>query len=95
MCGGGDSDADCVALRALYSAWGDRPASWSDGIDGKWPLCTWDLQTIHCSPDERVVSLCVIGDCRCFATPVLSAYILKQRTPSCCCSCMLLHRAVF
>ena len=54
---GTDSAADCAALLAAYTAWGNQPTSWAAGIAAGASYCSWDTNSLTCS-SGRVLTLC-------------------------------------
>jgi len=54
LCGPTDNAADCSSLLAVYSAWGNQPASWAASITAHASICSWS--GISCS-NNRVSSM--------------------------------------
>ena len=64
-CSLGDSQGDCEALMAMYSAFGQKPTAWATGIQLTKRVCAWDpynynteAGTIECDPTgSRITGL--------------------------------------
>ena len=46
--GCGYNATELVAITALYTDWGNLPASWTDGISNGTSPCAWDNTTVSC-----------------------------------------------
>ena len=54
---GTDNQADCAALLAAYTAWGNKPAGWAAGIAAGASYCSWQTSTVYCASGPRVNTL--------------------------------------